>query len=118
MSKRDRLRVGRRELLETPFSTIESAIREELAEALGAGGFDSDRDIAGITVNRWAHGYSYDYSDLEDETYDDWDDPRYPHVRARKRWGRIAIANSDADANAMLEAAVEQAYRAVEELAS
>ena len=118
MSKRDRLRVGRRELLETPFSTIESAIREELAEALGAGGFDSERDIAGITVNRWAHGYSYDYSDLEDETYDDWDDPRYPHVRARKRWGRIAIANSDADANAMLEAAVEQAYRAVEELAS
>jgi hypothetical protein len=37
-------------------------------------------------------------------------------VQARQPHGRIVIANSDADANAMLEAAVEQAYRAVSEL--
>ena len=35
---------------------------------------------------------------------------------ARKRFGRIAIANSDAAANAMFEAAVEQGYRAVLDL--
>jgi len=33
-----------------------------------------------------------------------------------KPFGRIAIANSDAAANAMLEAAVKQGYRAVTEL--
>ena len=38
-------------------------------------------------------------------------------MQARKRFGRIAIANSDAAANPMLEAAVEQGYRAVSELA-
>ncbi len=116
LSKRDRLRAGRYELLSTPYADIEHSIRAQLGEALGPGGFDGDRDIAGITVNRWAHGYSYYYDELEEDIYDEWDDPRYPHVKARQPFGRIAMANSDADANAMLEAAVEQGYRAVLEL--
>jgi hypothetical protein len=37
-------------------------------------------------------------------------------MRARKRFGRIAIANADAGANAMFETAVEQGHRAVTEL--
>ena len=82
----------------------------------GAAGFDPARDIDGITVNRWAHGYSYSYDWLEEPYYADWDDERYPHVQARKPFGRITIANSDAGASAMLESAVEQAYRAVIEL--
>lgn len=116
LSKRDRFRAGRYELLSTPFADIERSIRDQLGEALAPGGFNASRDIAGITVNRWAHGYSYYYDELEEDFYDEWDDPRYPHVRARQPFGRIAIANSDADANAMLEAAVEQAYRAISEL--
>lgn len=116
LSTRDRLRAGRFELLSTPFSDIEKSIREQLEEALGPGGFKAERDIAGITVNRWAHGYSYGYGGLDDDDYDAWDDPRYPHVQARKPLGRIAIANSDADANAMMETAIEQAHRAVSEL--
>jgi hypothetical protein len=35
---------------------------------------------------------------------------------ARKRFGRIAIANSDSAASAMLDAAVEQGYRAASDL--
>jgi spermidine dehydrogenase len=49
--------------------------------------------------------------------YKDYNDERYPHVRGRKRFGRITIANSDAAADAMFEAAVEEGYRAVTELA-
>jgi spermidine dehydrogenase len=49
---------------------------------------------------------------------DDDEDERYPHMRARKRFGNISIANADAASNAMLEAAVEQAHRAVTELLS
>ncbi len=118
LSKRDSLRAGRFELLSTPFEKIESAIKDQLGEALGPGGFDVSRDIAGITVNRWAHGYAYAYDPFEEDYYEDWDDPRYPHVKARQVFGRIAIANSDADANAMLESAIEQAHRAVTELVS
>ena len=76
---------------------------------------DRARDIEAITVNRWAHGYTYGYSGLFDPIYDDPHDERYPHMRARKPFGRIAIANSDAAASAMLEAAVEQGHRAVME---
>jgi spermidine dehydrogenase len=53
---------------------------------------------------------------LFDELYEDDKDERWPHIRARKPFGRIAIANADAAASAMLEAAVEQAHRAVAEL--
>lgn len=56
------------------------------------------------------------YNDLEDPWYEDWNDERYPHVRARKPFGRITIANSDAGADAMMEVAVEQGHRAVSEL--
>ncbi|MEM8550722.1 MAG: hypothetical protein AAGF10_08020 [Verrucomicrobiota bacterium] len=116
LAKRERLREGRRELLSTPYANIEANIRYQLEDALAQGGFNAQRDIAAITVNRWAHGYSYYYDELTEDFYDDWDDPRYPHVIARQPFGSIAIANSDAAANAMLESAVMEAYRAVNEL--
>ena len=43
-------------------------------------------------------------------------DPRAPHFHARKPFGRIAIANSDAAASGILQAAVGEAYRAITEL--
>lgn len=98
--------------------TIERHVREQLSSLLGEGGFDPARDIVGITVNRWAHGYAYSYNSLVDPLYDDDDDERYPHVQARKPFGRITIANADAGANAMMEEAIDQAYRAVNELTS
>jgi len=103
-------------MLATSFESIERNVRQQLADTLGRGGFDPARDIAGITVNRWAHGYSYGYNGTEDPEYDNRDDARYPHVRARKPRGRVAIANSDAGAAAIISSAVSQAYRAVNEL--
>jgi spermidine dehydrogenase len=117
LTPRDQHRLGRYELLSTPFETLERNVRGQLASMLSAGGFDPARDIEGITVNRWAHGYARWYNPLFDPYYyEDRDDERYPHVQARKRFGRIAIANSDAGASAMLESAVVQGHRAVAEL--
>jgi spermidine dehydrogenase len=116
LSEREQRLLGQRELLTTSFETIERNIRKQLAGMLSDGDFDPARDIEGITVNRWAHGYAYGYNSLEDPYYGDRDNERYPHVRGRKRYGRIAIANSDAGASAMLESAVEQAHRAITEL--
>ena len=84
-----------------------------MSRTLGAGGFDAARDIAGITVNRWPHGYAYEYNFLFDP---EWPEGRRPCDIARRRFGRIAIANSDAAAAAYTDQAIDQAYRAVEEL--
>ncbi len=112
----EQFRVARHELLSTPFETIERNIRRQLAGALSDGGFDPARDIEAITVNRWAHAYVNNVNPLYDEVYEDDDDGRYAHVRGRKPFGRIAIANTDAGASSLLPVAVAQAHRAVHEL--
>jgi spermidine dehydrogenase len=114
LSERDQHRAGRGELLTTPFETFERNIRDQLARILSSGGFDPARDIEAITVNRWPHGYAYEYNPLWDP---DWPEGQRPCDTARKRFGRIAIANSDAAAAAYTDQAIDQAYRAVRELA-
>jgi spermidine dehydrogenase len=107
---REQYRAGRRELMETPFATFERDIRGQLSKMLGGGGFDAARDIEGITVNRWAHGYAYTPNPLFDPP---WREDEKPWVIGRKRFGNIAIANSDAGANAYTNEAIDQAFRAV-----
>jgi spermidine dehydrogenase len=113
LSARDQHRIGRTELLATAWATYERQIRDQLARMFGAGGFDPARDIAGITVNRWSHGYAYEYNSLWDP---DWPKEQQPCVIARQRHGNIAIANSDAGAYAYTDSAIDQAWRAVGEL--
>ena len=87
LDAREQSRQGRYELLSTPFETIERNVRTQLTSMLGAAGFDAGRDIMGITLNRLSHGYAYWYNPLFDPIYDDYEDERYPHMRARKRFG-------------------------------
>ncbi len=108
-------RAGRQQLLETPFATYEHHVRDQLDQALSGAGFDADRDITAITVNRWAHGYSYSPKLLWEPDYASEQDK--PWVIGRQPFGRIAIANSDAGASADTNTAIAQAYRAVRELA-
>lgn len=112
LPRREQYRMGRFELIGTPFSDFERNIREQLNRMLAPAGFDSARDIAAITVNRWAHGYAYEYDSLSDPH---WTPEERPCVVGRKRFGRISIANSDAGASAYTNTAIDQAYRAVQE---
>jgi spermidine dehydrogenase len=111
---RDQHTAGRMELYTTPFEEIERKIRDQLARTLGPGGFDPARDILAITANRWPHGYAYEYSSLWDKFV--LEGGVTPCEIARKRYGRIAIANSDAGARAYTDEAINQAYRAVGEI--
>ena len=111
---RDQHRAGRYELLETTFETFERNIRDQLARMLGGGGFDPARDIEAITVNRWPHGYAYQYNSLFDPFW--LEGGELPCAAGRKPFGRVAIANADADAYAYTDAAIDQAHRAVQEL--
>jgi spermidine dehydrogenase len=110
---REQHKIGRYELLSTTFETFERKIRDQLARTLAAGGFDPARDIEAITVNRWPHGYGYEYNPLFDP---DWPEDRRPNVIGRKPYGRITIANTDSAATAYTDVAIDQASRAVNEL--
>ncbi len=113
LPERDQHLAGHVDLLSTSFETFERNIRDQLARVLASGGFDPRRDIDAITVNRWPHGYAYEYNALFDP---DWPEGERPCDLARKRFGRITIANSDADAAAYTDRAIDQAWRAVQEL--
>jgi len=122
LTQREQHLLGRRDLYARTFEEFEEAIIYQLTEALGPYGFDAEKDIAGITVNRWPHGYAYEYNEL-------FDDPSFgpyhgsaggpdkgPHVLGRKTIGNIAIAGSDASAYAYINGAMDAAILAVKEL--
>ncbi len=62
--------------------------------------FNFDKDVKSISINRWAHAYARGN----------------PGVIGRQPCGRITIANSDAISSSLMQSAVEQAWRAVQEL--
>ena len=121
LSAQDQWKAGRYELLSTPFETFEREIRQQMGRILAPGGFDPTRDIEAITVNRWPHGYAYGQDPETGEiayVLDELPPERSPWLHGRKTFGRIAVANSDAAANAMTEAAIGEGHRAVSELLS
>jgi spermidine dehydrogenase len=112
LSAREQSRAGHALLLQTPFESYEARIRDQLDRMLGAGGFESGKDLRGITVNRWSHGYAYTFNSLFDKA---GDEQRLTSL-ARKPSGRVTIANSDAAWDPYAHAAIDQAWRAVREL--
>jgi len=110
---REQYRQNRYEMLGLSFADIETKVREQLQSMLGAYGFDHFKDIDAITVNRWPHGYAYEYNSLFDP---DWPEGEAPHFAARQPLGNIHIANSDSEALAYVNGAIDAAYRAVNEM--
>jgi spermidine dehydrogenase len=110
-------KAGRRQLMETSFREYEREIRDLLQRTLGPTGFEAARDIRAITVNRWSHGYAYEYNSLADPAIFKPAEEQ-PFVLARQPLGNITIANSDAEAFGYTHAAIDQAARAVNELTS
>ena len=113
LTNREQNLAGRQKMLEMSFDDFERGVERQFDGALGRAGFDAGRDIAAITVNRWPHGYAYEYNEL-------FDPPEYlsgggPHVAGRQRIGRISIANSDSEAYAYVNGAIDAAWRAVRE---
>ncbi len=100
--------------LDLTFETMERSVREQLARVVGPGGFDPATDITAITVNRWPHGYAYEYNSLWDKFW--LEGGETPCEVARQPFGRIAIANADAGAYAYTDGAIDHAHRAVGEI--
>src|SRR5205814_6825128 len=114
LSARQQSRAAREKLFEMTFSGFEERVRDELTRMLGRGGFDADRDIAAITVNRWGHGYSY----AEDQLFDKPAKGPMPFEVARERVGRISIENDDDAWKHIEHDAIHQSHRAAGALLS
>jgi spermidine dehydrogenase len=108
-------RSSRMRMLTMTFEDFEREVRTVLDGMLAPAGFSAADDILAITVNRWPHGYSYDYMDLWDP---EWAPGEAPHEIARRPFGSIGFANSDAGANAYAHVAIDEAWRAVNDLQS
>ena len=99
----EQFREARYRMLELEFSDYENEIKEHLSGMLSKGSFEFDRDVESISVNRWAHGYSYG-------------GPGNSTRIGRQPFGRITIANSDSAPGADALVAIKMAWRAVKEL--
>lgn len=113
MQARERFRAGRAFLLGTPFSEMEKGVRSQLDRMLAPGGFAGKDVIRGITVNRWAHGYSY----MPNSLFEEAAAAQAVLDRSRASAGNVVIANSDSAGSPSLTAAIDQAWRAIGELA-
>ena len=103
-SSEEQFREARHRMLSLQFEDYEREIRHHLSGMLPADVFDFERDVASISVNRWAHGYSMG-------------GPGDSTRIGRQPFGRITIANSDSAPGADAKTAMMMAHRAVNELA-
>jgi spermidine dehydrogenase len=110
---RDQYRAGRAKLMQMSYDDFEQDIYAHLDGMLGPYGFDPEREVAAITLNRWPHGYAYEYEGVG--ISGEYDRYNGPHIAGRAQIGRISIANADAEAYAYLDGAIDAADRAVNE---
>ncbi|MDN3638420.1 FAD-dependent oxidoreductase [Simiduia curdlanivorans] len=113
LAAKQQYRLGRYRLLALSFADFEREVVAQLTAMFAPFGFDAKRDISAITVNRWPHGYAYEYVDLFDPAYGPGE---APHERARRPFGRIHIGNSDSQAFAYVDGAIDAARRVVDEI--
>ena len=108
---------GRKRLLEMSFQDLEDALIDVLDRSVNrAGGdFEPERDIHSIMVNRWNYGYAHELTST-------WDPSLFgpnaeqPHVKGRVPFQNVSIANSDSAAFAYTHSAINEGYRAVQDL--
>ena len=99
----EQFKEARYKMLGMQFRDYEKEIRGHLSGMLPKSLFNFDRDVESITINRWAHGYSYG-------------GPGDTTRTGRQPFGRITIANSDSEGDADAKSAINMGARAVSEL--
>jgi spermidine dehydrogenase len=104
---------GRREMLNTSFAQYERRIRDQFSDMFAAGGFDAQRDIAGIILNRWGHAY---LSPQPGFFFGTNGKPAPREVLRSAPFGRIAFANTDLAGAMDHRYSILEAQRAVQQI--
>jgi len=104
---------GRAELLSTSFREYERRIRQQLTDMFGGSGFDANRDIAGIILNRWGHAY---LSAQPGFFFGSGGNPAPREILRSGPFGRIAFANTDLAGAMDHRFSILEAQRAVNQI--
>jgi spermidine dehydrogenase len=113
LSLQEQGNLGRAELLSTSFREYEQKIREQLTEMFSRTGFDPQRDIAGIVLNRWGHAY---VSPQPGFFFGKDGNPAPRDILRAAPFGRIAFANTELSGAPDHRTAIGEAHRAVNQL--
>jgi spermidine dehydrogenase len=108
---------GRKKLLQMSFRDLEKALVDVIDRTVNKSGgdFEPQRDLHSIMVNRWNYGYAHEMTSVWDPSlYGPW--ANQPQVRGRKPLKNVSIANSDSAAFAYTHSAINEGYRAVQDL--
>ncbi len=104
---------GRGVLMSTSFQEYERRIRQQFADMFGPYGFDAQRDIAGIILNRWGHAY---LSPQPGFFFGKDGKPAPREILRKAPFGRIAFANTDLAGAMDHRFSILEAQRAVNQL--
>lgn len=104
---------GRMEMLSTSFRDYERQIRQLFTEMFASSGFDAQRDVAGIILNRWGHAY---LSPPPGFFFGLNGQPAPREILRRAPFGRIAFANTDLAGAMDHRFSILEAQRAVTQL--
>jgi len=104
---------GRAEMMRTSFRSYEQQVREQFTAMFAGAGFDAQRHIAGIILNRWGHAY---LSPQPGFFFGRNGEPAPREVLRRAPFGRIAFANTDLAGAMDHRYSILEAKRAVEQL--
>jgi spermidine dehydrogenase len=104
---------GRMELLSTSFREYERRIRQQFSDMFTGSGFDAQRDIAGIILNRWGHAY---LSPQPGFFFGKNGQPAAREILRKAPFGRIAFANTDLAGAMDHRFSILEAQRAINQL--
>ena len=103
---------ARMKMFAMSYAAVEKGIRDQFAKMFGDAGFDADRDIAGITVNRQGHAYVVTPPGF---FFGKNGEPA-PSDIIREPHGRITFAHSELLGYQMWEGAAHEGERAARQL--
>ena len=108
---------GRRILLTKSFEELEDEVVDMLDRSLNENGgdFDPARDVSSWQMNRWSYGYAHELSALFDPSLrGPWEEQ--PQRKGCLPFKNVSIGNSDSQAMAYTHAAIQEGFRAVQDL--
>lgn len=103
---------GRGELYGKSYTDLETQMLSQLRDIFALADETLDDKILAVTINRWGHGYSYEKNVL----WDTESEAKRILKSVKQPKNNIHIASSDADWKPYTQGALQQAWRAVNEI--